>query len=192
MLAALALVLAAAPLAAPPRPSAVYGGAPVETCAWPSVVMIDDRCTGTLIHPEIVVYAAHCGPADQIHFGERNDAIVRSVATESCAAFDTEAFAPGEDVAFCKLTLAVTDVPIVPVLAGCETTLITPGREVEIVGFGLAEDDSIGVKRAATTTLNFVAETGEVHVGGDGIDAGRCSCGSRARSAATTAGACSR
>ena len=41
----------------------VYNGVPVEECAWPTVVAVTGGglCTGTLIHPELVVYAAHCG-----------------------------------------------------------------------------------------------------------------------------------
>ncbi len=66
----------------------------------------------------------------------------------------------------------MTDVPIVPPLMGCETTLLTPGREVTIVGFGLDENDNSGIKREGQTTLQFIDEEGAV-VAGDG-DVGSC------------------
>ena len=42
----------------------IYGGIEAGTCAWPQTVAVtggQGLCTGTLIHPSVVMYAAHCG-----------------------------------------------------------------------------------------------------------------------------------
>jgi MYXO-CTERM domain-containing protein len=142
----------------------VYGGEISPTCAWPSAVALGG-CSGTLVHPEIVVYAAHCGSVEEVWFGESADSQGFSVPTESCMTNVGFALGQGNDYAFCKLAEPVTEVPFTPPLMGCETTLLTPGREVTLVGFGLAEDDSSGVKRQLTLPLNFITENDEAQTG---------------------------
>src|SRR5690606_20280045 len=46
---------------APESTPLIYGGQATETCEWPSTVSMAGNCTGTLVHPEIVFYAGHCG-----------------------------------------------------------------------------------------------------------------------------------
>ena len=49
---------------ADPAEPSVYQGNPVGTCGWPTAVAVTSGgglCTGTLVHPRVVVYAAHCG-----------------------------------------------------------------------------------------------------------------------------------
>ena len=49
----------------------IYGGTPVEPCAYPSTVNMMGSCTGTLVHEELVIYAAHCGAGySQVWFGD--------------------------------------------------------------------------------------------------------------------------
>ncbi len=44
------------------RPQSIYRGTEVAECGWPSVVYLREAgCTGTLVHPEVVLYASHCG-----------------------------------------------------------------------------------------------------------------------------------
>jgi hypothetical protein len=121
-------------------------------CQFPSAVAMmtsDDFafCTGTLVHPEIVLYAGHChaaASAAYVAFGERADAPARIVQTTDCASFpgyvDT---ATSIDLAYCRLAQPVTDVPIVPIASGCEIDALDVGGEVTIVGFG-ASDASWG------------------------------------------------
>ena len=75
----------------------IYGGEPTGECRWSNVVSLGQRCSGVLVHPELVLYAAHCGVDIQ---EIRYDGGTRSVA--QCAAFPG-AQPGGTDLAFCRL-----------------------------------------------------------------------------------------
>jgi len=170
--------LAAAPLTPaeePPLP--IFGGDAVEECGWPSTVMMDG-CTGTLVHPQVAIFASHCmffadgvGP-ETVGFGEHNNAPVREVATDGCLMFDgwTPDMGAGEgnDVAFCVLAEPVDDVDIVPILMGCETEILQPGQDVALVGFGVTETDVFGVKHQVAAQVNSLTPT-EINLGGNGM-----------------------
>jgi MYXO-CTERM domain-containing protein len=152
-------------------PEAVVGGFPSATCAWPTTVSMQGMCTGTLIHPQLVIYAAHCGNGySSVQFGESGDNPQRSVSTEFCRTFPGGGPGGGNDFAFCKLAEPVLDVPIVPALMGCETDLLVPGAEVTVVGFGFDENDGYGVKREVVTTINNIDQNNEIFIGGNGKD----------------------
>jgi hypothetical protein len=149
----------------PPQP--IWGGTVVAECGWPTTVYMDG-CTGTLVHPEVVVFASHCmffsggsGPA-LATFGEAIDEPTRQVATQSCTMFPgwfPDDTGLGKDVAFCVLAEPVVDVPIVPILMGCETAVLQPGQEITLVGYGVTNDGSAGVKNEVVTTVNALEGT---------------------------------
>lgn len=152
-------------------PSAVYGGEPSAVCGWPSTVALQGSCTGTLVHPEIVIYAQHCGGQySSIQFGEDLNQPAKNVPTEFCRTYPGGGPGSGADFAFCKLAEPVLDVPIVPILMGCEVDLLQPGAEVTVVGYGNADDNlPYGIKREVVTTINnFEGE--EIFIGGNGKD----------------------
>jgi hypothetical protein len=150
--------------AAPTR-SPLVGGKTSDPCAWQSVGWLPGLCTATLVHPRVIVFAGHCG-ADITTF-ELAGPTRRSVPVDSCMVHPDGGPGNGLDVAFCVLAEAVDDVPIIPVLAGCEQTVLAVGRSVTLVGFGSAGDSaSIGAKRELETSIAAVGT--ELVVGGDG------------------------
>jgi hypothetical protein len=136
-----------------PDPLPIVQGDEATTCQWPTVVALRDAndnqfCTGTLVHPQLVITAGHCiepttglSPAT-IAFGEDADAPAGVAAVERCAWHPDYAFVPGpvpqvfDDVAYCVLAEPVVGLPIVPVAIGCEAEGLARGAAAMIVGFG--------------------------------------------------------
>ncbi len=146
------VALAGSSLSVPtPEPVPVIGGSVAQTCQWPATVRLGG-CSGTLVHPEIVVYAAHCGSPNSVRFGVTgND---RTVATQYCAAAP-EYPEVGYDYAYCRLAQPVDDVPFVPILMGCEHDELEIGRYVSLVGFGVTSNggSGFGTKRWIEGTI---------------------------------------
>jgi MYXO-CTERM domain-containing protein len=159
-------------LEAPQSTPKIFGGQPTATCEWPSTVSMGGGCSGTLVHPEIVMYAGHCGHVPWAWFGETldNTGAGRYVDTEYCEVNpDFNSLGANTDFAFCKLVEPVTDIEIVPILMGCETQLLQPGAEVVAVGFGFDEFDEYGTKKSVAFPIKSIAAEGEVQAGGDGL-----------------------
>ena len=113
MLVPLAVVLAIGPgLTTPePEPVPIVGGIVTDDCQWPATVLMSG-CSGTLIHPEVVLYAAHCPNTNAIGFGVSGDD--RQVATSFCLGAPEYPGMSGFDYKFCRLAEPVTDVPVRP------------------------------------------------------------------------------
>jgi MYXO-CTERM domain-containing protein len=158
----------------PPDP-AILNGFATETCGWPTTVSLGG-CTGTLVHPEVVIYAAHCGAGpSSVRFGESSFGAARTVGTKYCRTHPgwNAGGQTNRDHAFCVLDEPVLDVPIVPIMMGCEAGALIPGSEVVLVGFGQTETGSSGTKREAWTIITSPLNAqGEILLGGDG----RASC----------------
>ena len=154
----------------------VAHGELVEPCAWPTVVSVEGAslCTGTLIHPRVVVYAAHCGgELKTLRFGEQSLAGGRSVSAERCAAYPAYAGDQdqGHDWAYCVLPEAITELPLAPPLFGCEAAALYEGVDVAIVGYGLTEAGDTGLARWATTALVALTPGNNTAlVGNPGVD----------------------
>jgi Trypsin len=160
----------AEPLASVELP--IFGGQNASTCQWPTTVLLNG-CSGTLVHPSIVTTAAHCGTNHKTAiFGETQSNPARSVSIDYCRTY-TGSRVPGHlsDWAFCKLKTPVTDVPIVPILMGCETDILKPGQKVVVAGFGAnatPPNDGFGTKRWVETTINQEDTGRGIQVGGMG------------------------
>ncbi|PRQ03083.1 Trypsin [Enhygromyxa salina] len=167
MLCTVGLVVGVTATAAASPPAAVEASEPalliahgedVAACAWPTAVAVlgGAQCSGTLIHPEIVVYAAHCGGGFKtIRFGEDAQTGGTTVEAPGCRAYPNYAgdLDQGHDWAYCRLPAPITGLPPTPPLFGCETALLEVGSEVALVGFGQSTEAASGIKRWAATTL---------------------------------------
>ncbi|MCP5065961.1 MAG: trypsin-like serine protease [bacterium] len=144
------------------------------TCDWPSAVLMSG-CSGTLIHPEVVIFAAHCGNTNNVRFGVRGDE--RSVPTDYCR--DAPQYPEtGWDIAYCKLSRPVTDVPIAPILIGCEWDQLQVGTEVWFASFGQSSPSGggFGTKRFVSGEIaGFPSDGKKIGIFYDDNDTGICS-----------------
>ncbi|PRQ05027.1 Trypsin [Enhygromyxa salina] len=161
-----------------PAPAKIVGGSASETCAWPGVVALQSGglCTGTLVHPRVVVYAAHCGTFHtEVLLGEDIAAPARAVETLTCER-NSDLFAVSSmDYAYCLLAEPVEDLAITPPLFGCDEDLIEVGTPVTIVGFGDTTSEGpeqVGLKHEAQTEIVGYLTTIGIGGMGTGADAG--------------------
>lgn len=152
-------------IGAPPDPQAIWGGQETEPCAWPSVVMVtggDSLCSGALIHPQVVLYAAHCGTQGKsVRFGDSQNS-GKTEQVEYCKANPSyNGSSQSNDWAYCVLQNEVTEIPFTPVGYGCEVSQYAHnGAEIALVGFG--NDTGLtgaGRKRWAFSTMSNLGST---------------------------------
>src|SRR4051812_41774143 len=156
----------------------IYGGQLAKTCQWPTTVYVSNGnsdCTGTLVHPLIVVTAGHCfsdGEVNLIALADDGDKPVRELEIDSCKAFTKKETNPvAADYAYCKLKNPVTDVPIAPILMGCETDILKKDQKIVLAGFGMTSASSSSVtKHWVETTVTQADDQGGILLGGNGKD----------------------
>lgn len=173
--------------AAPEAPDTrVTGGSQAKTCAWPSVMLLGTHapgtgaeagCTGTLVHPQLVLYAAHCGDA-YIMISSETRKGKRVLKKPDFAAIGRHPSWKNDsmtqvDWAFIKLKEPITDTPITPVVAGCEYPEIQKtGAPVIFSGFSKNNSTSMDaiILRWAKTKITSIAG-GKINAGGGGTTA---------------------
>jgi len=145
----------------------LVGGREIDPCAWPAAVRLGQLCSGVLIHPRVVAYAAHCGTRfNEVTAVAQGRAATYGIAR--CATHEDAAVGNGADIAFCVLAEPVVGVPLVRPLEGCERELAVKGAAVTMVGFGKRPDGGLfGTKQSADA---LIAELGdEIEVGAPGV-----------------------
>lgn len=170
---------AADPNDAQPR---INGGQDATSCQWPTTALVTSQgslCSSVLIHPQLVVTAAHCidpdEPPHDIKFGEVHNEPERKVEVDFCKRSPNyNGEVGGTDIAFCMLEEPVEFVPATPAVYGCERSILQHGWPVTIVGFGRPEEEEqAGRKRFAETSIQSVVtpESTTVVIGEQGIAA---------------------
>ncbi|MGH1344502.1 MAG: trypsin-like serine protease [Nannocystales bacterium] len=144
----------------------IYDGTETNGCQFPTTLMMGG-CTATLVSPHVVITAAHCmgdsdGPPD-FRMGNTVNAPTQLLATDYCRR--NPEYDPsfnngvnGQDITYCVLEEPVYDIPFTPIIYGCETEIISTGRDAWIVGIGNndfnGEDDvGFGIKRYRQTRV---------------------------------------
>lgn len=144
----------------------IYDGTETEGCQFPTTLMLNG-CTATLVSPHVVITAAHCmGDTDappDFRMGNNVSTPTQLLSTSYCRR--NPEYDPGfnngvngQDITYCVLETPVYDVPFTPIIMGCETDIISPGREAWIVGVGNNDYDGendvgFGLKRYRQTTV---------------------------------------
>jgi hypothetical protein len=84
--------------------------------------------------------------------------VVRRVAVRRCFSSTGSGVRGGGDFGFCVLAEPVTDVPIVPILFGCETEALKAGAMATLVGYGRLSGatNGAGTKFAVNVPINQI------------------------------------
>lgn len=119
----------------------IVGGTPTRTCHFPSTVALRAGrgiCTGTLIHPKVITTANHCitTARQTAYFGESERSPAFKVGANCRGLGGKNGVVANGDFGYCVLDKEVTNVPIVPVLMGCELEALKKGQPIVLTGFG--------------------------------------------------------
>ncbi|WP_141732752.1 S1 family peptidase [Oligoflexus tunisiensis] len=164
----------------------IFGGRASTAEGWPTAVALltwqSADCSGVLVHPRLVITAAHCvkGADDtlEVYSGPGHDELPLQGQGKVERIILSPKFAPNpegyNDIAsiVLKEPMPIDPHDLIPVLSQPEdiAAVLRAEQEATIVGFGLRENEVYGSKYETTVRITaFNAQ--EVKMGGAGRDA---------------------
>lgn len=171
----------------PPLP--IVGGVPAPVGRYPDVVaiLLDGRlaCTGTLVAPDLVLTAGHCGQQGPTHVAVDVVEVEAADRVEVAEAWVYPAPLASYDIALLRLVAPVAVAPRI-LARGCSLGWLVDGATVTIAGFGSTDSGGApGNTRLHEVDTSIVAADcedpiagclaavmpdGEIIAGGDGAD----------------------
>jgi hypothetical protein len=128
---------------ASPTPLPIRNGSEVPPCGFPSVASIlleDGYCTATLIHPSVLLVAAHCGSGSgEVFFGDsRHVSSMYPRRKANCTANPhyQGVYHPASDWGYCILDTPVSEIPPLGILDACSFKSLAPYHLVWQAGYG--------------------------------------------------------
>jgi secreted trypsin-like serine protease len=166
----------------------IVGGNAAPSGKWPDAVALlangDQACTGTLIAPDVVITAGHCtdsGDIDEVKI-DATDAYGGGETIGVARQKSYPAWETTYDVGVIVLEREATTRPR-EVLPACASSAMDDDAQIDVVGFGIAEDrnnsrlNEVRVtvtdpacSRAAAGCIASIAPDGEFGAGGGGHD----------------------
>lgn len=148
--------------------SYISNGQKAQACTFPAIFRLkvgNSLCTGTLVHPRVIAYAAHCGRLQVATMGESGQGgALRSISkTQTNSGFninklDTPEGEP-QDWAFALLKEPVNGVPIIPFASKGEYREIMAGQApIAMAGFG-HRGGHLGASSQMMWTRSRIGET---------------------------------
>jgi len=108
---------------------------PAKERDWPFVANLEGQCSGVLIAPRLLLYAAHCGAFKSVTLLVRGKRWVHRI--ERCEAYPSARLEGGNDIAFCVLARGAFRVMELPqVIPPSADEIVGAGTRVVVVGFG--------------------------------------------------------
>lgn len=146
----------------------ISNGKAAGECALPALARLSmggATCTGTLVHPQVIAYAAHCGRLRSASVGENGKGPqlkgFKKTATNPRFNINKLTSPDGEpqDWAYAVLNKPLTGVPIIPLASPGEYKVIMESKtRIVMGGFGVTQPGG-GAVRQMMWTENQIAET---------------------------------
>ncbi len=136
------------------RPVRISNGEIAEECGFAPAVAQMTECTGTLVHPRVVVYARHCGADQTVEFTHQAG-LGRKASIDYCRVHPDDSTLE-TDWAYCVLNEPIDDIPIIPAGFGCEIEAhVQLEQKVTLCGFGAIDeqDTQDGRKRFGESVI---------------------------------------